>query len=118
MPEDEDRNSANRHTAYRQFVLWHHGRLGAGDRRTSHPKMLSMAHKFPDPFGQYIGFKTDRLQKFIFLLYIYKQNSRLFAQISITLHLQPQEPISTKEVVPRIAKLTQSVCLKMKMAEL
>ena len=80
--------------------------------------MLSMAHKFPDPFGQYIGSKTDRLQKFIFLLYIYKQNSRLFAQISITLHLQPQEPISTKEVVPRIAKLTQSISLKMKMAEL
>lgn len=32
QPEDGDRNKANRHTAYRQFVLWHHGRLGAGDR--------------------------------------------------------------------------------------
>ena len=28
MPEDEDRNRAYRHTAYRQFGLWHNGRLG------------------------------------------------------------------------------------------
>ncbi|XP_061175958.1 P2X purinoceptor 7-like [Saccostrea echinata] len=33
MLEDEDRNRANRHTAYRQFVLWHHGKLQVGDRR-------------------------------------------------------------------------------------
>nr|XP_019930452.2 uncharacterized protein LOC105347225 [Crassostrea gigas] len=31
MPEDIDRNRANRHTAYRQFVLWHHGKLGTGN---------------------------------------------------------------------------------------
>jgi hypothetical protein len=27
QPEDEGRNKVNRHTAYRQFVLWHHWRL-------------------------------------------------------------------------------------------
>ena len=35
MPQEEeaDENKAMRHAAYRQFILWHFGKLGKGDCR-------------------------------------------------------------------------------------
>lgn len=32
LPQEEDWNNEKRQAAYRQFVLWHHGRLSVGVR--------------------------------------------------------------------------------------
>jgi hypothetical protein len=33
QPPDQDYNRDRRHTAYRQYILWRHGYLGAGKRK-------------------------------------------------------------------------------------
>ena len=57
-----DENRQNRHTAYRCYILWQYNRLGAGVRRVI-PScvVLKIMSTFPDPFGQYTGFRRDRL---------------------------------------------------------
>ena len=60
---EHPRNNENFwHTAYRQYVLWQHGRLGQGNRRVI-PSccVLAIRYQYPSPNGIYTGFRPARL---------------------------------------------------------
>ncbi len=60
---DPVRNNENFcHAAYRQFVLWQHGRLGKGNRVVV-PSccVLKIRARYRSPNGLYVGFRPARL---------------------------------------------------------
>lgn len=61
LNDDIYSNRTLRHTTYRQFTLWRHGYLGAGNRFVIPScTVWKIRNAFPEPGGQYTGFRSSR----------------------------------------------------------
>ena len=60
--DGDEYNKNFRHAAYRQFVMWRSGYLGANNRKVIPSCCVwAIRDKFPSPSGTITGFKPDRL---------------------------------------------------------
>ena len=58
----QDINKSFRHAAYRAYIYWIFGRLGAGNRQVVPSCVVRRIREtFPDPAGHYTGYMPNRL---------------------------------------------------------